>query len=428
MYRYFILILMYMGCIYAVDFEYLLNKAYENSYEIKQKQLDVDIATKDLDIVYAEFYPELSVGYNIENTNSLDDDNDINTNIDGNSVSNETLKKSYSYVSMNYNLYGFGRSTQKLKMQESNLDTKKYESCLYVQDIAMGLLDNYYEARTAYEKIDTFDKILDERNKIYSFYDKLYQSGEVDKISLMNASLELATTYNQKLQTKKKLDEYIKNISRIVKQDISKEHLEPISFLDNDNVKFEQTKQSLHIQSKINAKTAEIAFLDREFLPNVNFYAKYDVYGYDNDSYSKAFDNMNSNSYKWGLNVYWTLFNGFKTVSQKQKAILELKKLQYEYEAEKDKFDTRLSIIQNNTAIAQQEIVHLEQMTDLSSKTQIASTRLNEIGELGQIELIKKTVEKLYKQMEMKNMNETLAYENKKKEILNKGIKQCTVH
>lgn len=115
MYRYFILILMYVGCIYAVDFEYLLNKAYENSYEIKQKQLDVDIAKKDLDIVYAEFYPELSVGYNIENTNSLDDDNDINTNIDGNSVSNETLKKSYSYVSMNYNLYGFGRSTQKLK-------------------------------------------------------------------------------------------------------------------------------------------------------------------------------------------------------------------------------------------------------------------------------------------------------------------------
>lgn len=425
----FIYFLLQTPTLYGINFNELVNHTYLNSNELQHKYLDIDIAQEDLNIVVSELYPILNIGYNLEKTNSLDDEHNTNTSIDGNNISNETLKKSYSYININYNLYSFGRVSQKIEVQKQNKESKKYEYCIGFQELILELLKNYYEARTATEKLKIIDDILKQKNEIYLYNNRLFHLGEIDKTSVLNASLDVVTTYNKKLEHSQILNESLFNILRISKTDLSNKILEPLqSTINNENIEFYKTEKSFLLQTKIKMKQAELSFLNKEFLPNVNLYAKYDMYGYDERSYTEAFDNMNSNSYKMGLNISWNIFNGFKTTAQKQKAKLELKKLQHEYLIQKDKFDTQKSIDNHKIAVLNEELYHLEKNVFNSLENQNNINKLYDLGESNKLEWLNKQITRLNNTLEEVLMKEKIAYETIKKEILLYGTKECTVH
>lgn len=409
----------FANSLFSLDFEQLKNYTILNSKQLKVKNLDIFISNKELDIVKSEIYPEISVGLNIESSKSLEGAN-TSTSVGGDTISNDSLQKSYSYVNLNYNLYSFGRFESKVKTQEYQIESVNYDYCLEKKNIIINLLDSYYNARNHYNNNDYLQEIIDKKNKLYNYNQKLFNLGNITKLQLMKSSIEVADLYSQITNNKKQLKEYIEKLSNISSYEfLENENLDPL-YIENLEFKnsFENTTNAKLIQSQIKTKKAELSLQKKEFMPNLNFYSKYDVYGSDKSSFKESLKDMKENSYKLGLNLSWNVFNGFKTTSLKEKTILELKQLQHKYDLEKDNFETQVNILNQNYELDTLNLKHKNQSLEIALANEDYSKRLNKVGEIDKLEEINFKIEKLYKELEYKTSKEKLAYEHIKKTIL----------
>lgn len=148
--------------LYAVGFNQLQILLKENSKQLELKKYDIDISNEDMNIVNSENYPSLTIGFNIENSKSLTD-NINSTSVGDNNLVNDSLKKSYSYVNLNYNLYSFGRLDSKKKAQEYKIEAIKYEYCQEKKDLILKLLEIYSNALTYQIKIESLENIIEEK-------------------------------------------------------------------------------------------------------------------------------------------------------------------------------------------------------------------------------------------------------------------------
>ncbi|WP_164968861.1 TolC family protein, partial [Malaciobacter mytili] len=182
-----------------------------------------------------------------------------------------------------------------------------------------------------------------------------------------------------------------------------------------------------NIISKINAKKSEIYLYEKEFLPTLDFYSKYDFYGYDSHSYRTSLSTLSKNSYKFGLVLSLNIFDGFKTTSLKRKTLLQLKQLQKQYEFERDKFNYEIKTLKENFKLEKSIFQNKTKSLKLAFENTINSTKLYKQGEITKLDEINKKIENIYKQLELQKSKEKLAYESTKKLILLEDEK-CIVH
>lgn len=414
--------------VFSIDFTQLLYHLNKNSKQLEFKKYDIDISKEDLNIVKSENYPSISIGLNIENSKSLEDSLS-GTSVGDNNLVTSSLKKSYGYASLNYNLYSFGRYSNKKDIYESQIETSRYEYCLENKDLQLKLLELYNNTLNYQIKTEILNKIIDEKSKIYNLSEKLFSSGNVSKLEVTKSAIEVADLYSQINSNKKELQNLLNQISLLTNYRFQdNEKLEPLTIeKSKDETTFESTVNAKTIISQIKAKKSEIALHEKEFLPNLNFYSKYDVYGYDKDSYRTSIEEMKEYSYKFGLNLSLNLFDGFKTSSQKQKTILQLKQLQAKYDLEKENFETQIQTINENFKMDKLDLENKSKLKELANNYNQDTTRLKQIGELGKIEMINSDIEMFYKNLDYKLSENKLAYEYTKKSILVEDT-ECTVH
>lgn len=414
--------------LYAVDFKQLQILLEENSKQLELKKYDIDISNEDMNIVNSENYPSLNVGFNIEDSKSLTD-NTNSTSVGDNNLVNDSLKKSYSYLNLNYNLYSFGRLDSKKKTQEYKIEAIKYEYCQEKKDLILKLLEIYSNALTYQIKIENLENIIEEKNRIYELKDRLFSIGDVTKIEVTKSAIEVADLYSQISDNKKELKSFYEQMIFLTNYNFSKnEDLEPLILNQLEGeIEFENSSNAKTLISLINSKKSEVTLYEKEFLPNLNFYSKYDFYGASDNSYKTSIDELRENSYRFGLNLTVNLFDGFKTSSLKQKATLELKQLQTKYDLEKEKFDNEILISNQNYQMDKLNLENKLQNIQLSLLNQTNTKKLEEVGEIAKIESINSNIEKIYKHIDYKLNEGKLAYEYTKRKILFEGEK-CIVH
>lgn len=404
---------------FSIDFTQLLHHLNENSKQLQFKKYDIDISKEDLNIIKSEDYPTVSIGLNIENSKSLEDSLS-STSVGDNNLIGDSLKKSYGYVNLNYNLYSFGRFDNKKKVQEYQIETSKYEYCLANKDLILKLLDFYNNSLNYQIKTKILEEIIDVKSKIYNSKEKLFSTGNISKLEVTKGAIEVADLYSQISENKKELKNLLNQISLLTNYSfIKNEFLEPLVINKfEEERKFEDTVNAKTILFQIKAKQSEISLQEKEYLPNLNFYSKYDVYGNDKDSYKKSIEEMKEYSYKYGLNLSINIFDGFKTSAQKQKNLLQLKQLQTKYDLEKDNFENQILTINDNYEMDTVDLKNKTQTLELALANSNDSLRLKKIGELGQIEMLNVQIEKKYKELDYKLSKGKLAYEYTKKSIL----------
>ena len=421
-------ILLNFNILNAIDFNQLQTLLEENSKQLELKKYDIDISKEDMNIINSENYPTLSVGFNMEDSKSLNS-NSISTSVGDNNLITDSLKKSYSYLNLNYNLYSFGRLDSKEKVQEYKIEAVKYEYCQEKKDLVLKLLEIYSNALNYQLKIGTFENVIEEKNRIYELKDRLFNIGNITKIEVTKSAIEVADLYSQISDNKKDLKSLYEQITFLTNYNFLKnEDLKPLIFKQlEDSVEFENSSNAKTLLSQINSKKSEISLYEKEFLPNLNFYSKYDFYGYDQNSYRNSINQMKENSYRFGLNLSINLFDGFKTSSLKQKASLELKQLQTKYDLEKEKFDNEILISNQNYQMDKLNLENKLQNIQLSLLNETNTKKLEDVGELANIESINSNIEKIYKHLDYKLNEGKLAYEYTKRKILFEGEK-CIVH
>lgn len=411
----------------ALSFTQLQLLLQKNSKQLELKKYDIDISKEDMNIINSENYPTLTSGFNIEDSKSLNQNS--NTSVGDNNLVTDSLKKSYAYLSLNYNLYSFGRFDNKKKIQEYKIESIKYDYCKEKKDLTIRLLDLYSNALNYQIKIENLEKILEERNSIYELKERLFNIGQITKIDITKSAIDVADLYSQISDNKKELKNIYNQIYFLTDYSFSKnDYLETLFFEDFTlNIDFDDSSNAKVILSQIKEKQYEILFYEKEYLPNLNFYSKYDFYGYDQKSYKTSIDDLRENSYRFGVNLSINLFDGFRTFSLKQKASLELKQLQTKYNLEKDKFDYEILISNQNYKIDKENLENKLKNIELSTQKLENTKKLENIGEIAKIESINSKIETLYKNLEYELNKGKLAYEYTKRKIY-KDVEKCIVH
>lgn len=416
--------------LYAIDFKNLHKYTIENSKILQIAKLDVDISKTKLDYVSSEMYPTLTFGVSSERSKGLNSSLNTTSYVGDNSVTQSTSYKTYSYLSLNYSMYDFGRLDNKIKSQEYEVETKKNEYCIKQNEISQKLLETYYQTKISQIKHTYLTQILKYNSDLYTYYKRLNRVGNIQKMEVVSNAIHIANLYNDLNETKKQLVENFENLSNISNFDFAENtKLDSLSatkeFVDKN---FEDTNLAKKYQNEIRQKQFEFEYIKAQYYPQINFFGKYDFYGFNQNNFASTLDNFEENSYKYGLNISWTIFDGFRLKAQEKIAKQELIQLRLKYQQAKQDFITQLNLLNKTHKFYSKIMEQNAKTVELSDENVDMALRLNSIGEIDKSIEINSIIKKLYSQSEYKQAQETIAYKIIKRDImLNKGL-ECTVH
>lgn len=425
----FLNILILINYSFALDFKTLQKYTLENSRLLEIAKIDVDISKTQLDYINSEKYPTITIGVSVERSKGLNDDNSSSSYVGDSSVSSSSLYKTYSYLSLNYSLFDFGRLYYKTEGQTFDIETKKNDYCIEQNNISQKLLDSYFNVRVTEIKKQYLDQILNYSNDLYQYYKRLHEVGNIQKTDVVTNAIQIANLYNDISNNNKTYIENLEMLSNLSNFDLKTTNtLDSLSISKEAiNKEFEDTNLARKHLNEIKNKQAELNLIQAQYYPQVNLFGKYDFYGYDQDSFSNSIDNFEENSYKYGLNITWQIFDGFKIESQEKKAFLELTQLNLKYEQAKIDFLTELNILNKTHRFYSKIMKKNAKALELSDENVDIALRLNNIGEIDKSMEINSIIKKLYTESEYKQAQETIAYKMMKKDIMLNGDDECIV-
>lgn len=333
-----------------------LQQAIDNSFDIKMASLDIDISKAELKAARADLYPTLYTQVNTEYNNGLG--NTANINYVGNTVvSSYTQYRNLASVGLSYNLFDFGAINKKILIAKKDVDQKKVMVDLQVKDLKLKILDLYTKTLQYNDEIKTKSEILKVYEEMFKAKERLFQAGTSDKISVMDEAVKIARTQDDIHNSKLELKNALNDLSSYTLQKYNSDNLEVLDFeelniqpsivlVNNLNplkakveekttdLSFNPDKslESKYYDFEIEKKKAELEMYKRQRLPAFKFYTNYLMYGQDPSQYMEAFSSFKQASLAFGISGSFAFFDGFKNKASKEKAALEIKKLQLEKE------------------------------------------------------------------------------------------------
>lgn len=341
-----------------------LQQAIDHSFDIKMSKLDIDISKAELKGVRADLFPTLYTQFNTEYNNGLG--NTSNINYVGNTVvSSYTQYRNLISLGMQYNLFDFGAINKHVLMAKKEVEAKKIACDLQVKDLKLKILDLYTKILEANNEIKTKGEVLKVYKQMFHNKERMFQAGVNDKISVMDEAVKIARTQDDietsKLDLKKNLSDltsYTQQKYEINKLDVLDfeemnipHQVTPVSNLQPLQAKIisrdldlsfnpENSLEAKFYDFEIEEKKAEYEMYKRQRYPSFKFYTNYLLYGQDPNSYASSYSDFKQASIAFGISGSFAFFDGFKNRASKEKASLELKRLQLEKEKKLTEIET----------------------------------------------------------------------------------------
>lgn len=331
-----------------------LNQAVNNSFDIKMATLDIDISKAELKGAKADLYPTLYTQVNTEYNNGLG--NTSNINYVGNTVvSSYTQYRNLASLGLSYNLFDFGAIGKKVLIAKKDVEQKKVMVDLQLKDLKLKILDLYTKTLQYNDEIKTKSEVLKVYEEMFDAKERLFQAGTTDKVSVMDEAVKIARTQDDIQTSKLELENTLNDLSAYTLKKYNTDNLEVLDFdqmnIEN-NIKpityFEPLKakvaekeidlsfnpekslESKYYDFEIEKKKAELEMYKRQRLPAFKFYTNYLLYGQDPNQYFDSLSSLRQTSLAFGISGTFAFFDGFKNKASKEKAALEIKKLQLE--------------------------------------------------------------------------------------------------
>lgn len=333
-----------------------LKQAVDNSFDLKMSALDIDISKADLKAARSDLFPILSAQATTEYNNGLG--NPSNINYVGNTVvSSYNQFRDLAFMGVQYNLFDFGVVGKKVLIAKKDVEQKKVSYDIQMKELKLKILDLYTKTLQSSDEIKTKSEILKVYEDMFKAKERLFQAGVNDKISVMDEAVKIAKTQNDIEDSKLELKTALADLSSYTKQKYKPNDLEVLDF-EEMNIQtnvvpinhFEPFKAKVvasaydlsfnpdkSLEAKfydfeIEKKKAELEMYKKQRYPAFKFYTNYLLYGQNPNQYFSSWGDMKQTSIAVGVSGTWTIFDGFKNRASRDKASLEIKRLQLEKE------------------------------------------------------------------------------------------------
>ena len=273
-------------------------------------------------------------------------------------VSSYTQYRNLASVGLSYNLFDFGMIGKKVFIAKKDVEQKKVMVDLQLKDLKLKILDLYTKTLQCNDEIKTKSEVLKVYEEMFKAKERLFQAGTSDKISVMDEAVQIARTqddiHNSKLELKNALNDLASytmkkyNPNNIEVLDFEELNIQPaivpisniqtleakVAEDEKINLSFNPAKslECKYYDFEIEKKKAELEMYKKQRLPSFKFYTNYLMYGQDPDQYMASFSSFKQASLAFGISGSFAFFDGFKNKASKEKATLEIQKIQLEKE------------------------------------------------------------------------------------------------
>lgn len=391
----------------VLTYKNTLQQAVNNSFDLKMSALDIDISKAELKATKADLFPLLSTQVNTEYNNGLG--NTSNINYVGNTVvSSYTQYRNLAMVGLTYNLFDFGALNKKVLIAKKDVEQKKVTLDLQAKDLKLKVLELYTKTLQTNEEIKTKSEVLKVYEEMFKAKERLFQAGTNDKISVMNEAVKIARTQDDIENSKLELKNALNDLSSYTLQKYNPDNIEILDFEelniqpsvvlvnnftplkakvvdDNLDLSFNPDKslESKYYDFEIEKKKAELEMYKRQRLPGFKFYTNYLFYGQDPNQYFSSYSNFRQTSLAFGISGSFALFDGFKNKANKEKAALQIKRLELEKEKKLTEIKTEYEKSYASYQTYSEELVIKK---DLLSKVKEKENSLDRMFQNGLIE------------------------------------------
>lgn len=366
----------------------VLNKAIENSYDLKISGYDVGISKATLKGTKADLLPSLKAQTYSEHIQDLA--NSASYVSAGNTVLPPgTRYQNIATLGLMYNLYDFGATKQKVVIGKKDVEQKEVVYDIRLKDLKLKILDLYTKVLICNKEIDSKTRILKKYEELFTLREQLYKSGVSNKMVVMDEAVRMVKTMDGLEQSKTQLKSALKDLCLYTKQDYNPDDLVVEEFIaipepekvpntvtepatepatptttpvppaneiekvqDNHTVLignvhpsinctvveevklFDATKvpEYKYYNLEIQKKEAELKMYKLARYPAFKFYTNYSFYGQDADRYWSSATGLAQRNLSFGIMSSLPIFDGFKNKADRERVSFEIQKLQTEKE------------------------------------------------------------------------------------------------
>lgn len=415
-----------------ITYQELLRSASSESNRLKMYKSDENIERARLHTISSEYYPSLGVSYNTEYNR---DENGLpfgTESVGDTVITSGTRYQSSLSFTMNYELYHFGTTGKSINIAESEVDIKHLLWCEEEKRLHQTILERYNSALQMKIQSDLKQQMLVIRQELYAIKKRLYRAGSYSKVDLGDEAIAIIDLEREIEKASMQYQEDIITLSHLsyIELDEDRSELLPIGYSDTDVLvdEFEETTEGHRYSRLIHQKQEEISRYKRMQLPSVSMYGNYYFYGSDSNSVYDSFDDIRKNSWKLGIAVRMSLFEGFKYNNESERLSFELQRI-------KEERDMRKREYEYNAKTKTGKIIHLvalqEKDENLYNETKEKIKMIDRLRKRQQVDGVSELnakYEGLERELSLRIEESEAAYQNASLDILYRGIDQCSQH
>ena len=317
----------------TIEFESILKKAIENSYDLQIAATDIELKTIRVDEAFSAYYPSVSMRLVNEYLHNLDHDSAQNIVIGDTVISGATSTYQHSLAfSLNYNLFDFGVRGLKYDNIKRDVDISKMFLLKSRIDTATRLLELYAEGLKLATSNASYESILQQQQEIYSMLQRLFESGTVRKINVVETAIDLAENVKRLVDNKMRLQRILKEITCFTQQDYDPATTIFADFADSlidadRQPDISKMPEIIALDVVIEKKSAEYDIAVLERYPKLSLYSEYKLYGKDDNDFYDSFSDLSRKNASVGIVVDLPLFQGFASYHKARGLHKEIDKL-----------------------------------------------------------------------------------------------------
>jgi len=301
----------------ALTLPKVLQQAIARSYELKISKLEEEISEQRLLEARAMYLPTLSLRLTNEYLHDLGNQPAGTVSVGETVIAGggSTYQHSLSLYA-GYQLYDFGARALKYENAGRAVHIARLAGRQELADLKLRVLSLYGQCLKALRNIEAWSLRLAMHSEIYHLAERLHGAGETGRVEVGEAAIAVADTLQTLQSWRLELGRLLQELAyhtgesyepdRTVLADLQ-EPLPPATLPDVRNL-----PEVKALGVTIEQKEAEYRIALRRWLPSLNLYSSYRMYGNDQASFKDSFEAMEERNATIGLVVDWNLFNGFR--------------------------------------------------------------------------------------------------------------------
>ena len=309
---------------------------------LQQSLLDEAITEKQIQGKLADWYPQLSLNYNLQHSFDLPVSYFSGAYIRSGTYNSSNLGLNVTQNIFNRDVLFASRTADDIRKQS------KQNTSFNKIDIAVSVSKAFYDVLLTRQQVSVLNEAVTRLERSLKDAVSQYQSGVADKTDYKRATIALNNAKAQRKQTQDlivaKLS-YLKQLmgvsdSTAIQLQYDTSHMETDAVVDTTvGVQYENRIEYKLLQTQQRLQQANEKYYRSAYVPSISAFGNYNM-SYLSNEFAKTYNNGFANS-NIGVQLAFPIFQGNKRVYQIRQAELQTKRVDWEMISLKSKLNTQ---------------------------------------------------------------------------------------